>query len=139
MFNTTWKLIPLLTKVTTLILNTRFNFITDYVDFRDYSTYKIIPPVTTLITLIFTNTWGIHLQDCVVKNDDHWLRWRQWFTQDYIKNNFIIDYADCTDYQDHLENCFIMTIFINCFSLTTLIYWVLWLRWLRWYSTLHKK
>ena len=37
----------------------------------------------------------------MVKNDDHWLRWLQWFTQDYIKNNFIIDYADYIDYQDH--------------------------------------
>ena len=41
--------------LTTLILNTRYNFITDYADFRDYSTQEIISPVTTLITLIFMN------------------------------------------------------------------------------------
>ena len=29
-----------------------------------------------------------------------------WVTQDYIKNNFIIDYAASTDYQDHLEKLF---------------------------------
>ena len=28
--------------------------------------------------------------------------------QDYIKNNIIIDYSDCNDYQDHLRNCIIM-------------------------------
>ena len=26
--------------------------------------------------------------------------------QGYIIDNFIIDYADCNDYQDNLKNCF---------------------------------
>ena len=54
-------------------------------------------------------------------------------SQDYIKNNFIIDYADCTDYQDYLKNCFIKN------TVTTLIHCLLWLCRLRWYSTLCEK
>ena len=53
-------------------------------------------------------------------------------TQDYIKNNFIIDYAASTDYQDHLKNCFTMT------TLTTLIYCLLWLHRLRWFQLYEK-
>ena len=107
-------------------MNTRYNFITDYADytdFRDYSTQKIISPVITLITLIFMNTWGTNFQYCVIKNDDRWLRWLHWFTQDYIKNNFIIDYADCTDALITLTK--LTTLILNCMwkiisSLTTL-------------------
>ena len=107
-------------------MNTRYNFITDYADytdFRDYSTQKIISPVITLITLIFMNTWGTNFQYCVIKNDDRWLRWLQWFTQDYIKNNFIIDYADCTDALITLTK--LATLIFSCIwkiisSLTTL-------------------
>ena len=52
--------------------------------------------------------------------------------QGYIKNDFIIDYADYTDYQDHLKICFIIDSadYADILTpLTTLIYWLRWLRW----------
>ena len=39
-FNTTWKIISLLTTLTTLILNTKYNFIPDYADYADFRDYN---------------------------------------------------------------------------------------------------
>ena len=57
-----------LTTLTTLIWNTRYNFITDYADFRDYTQY-----IKNNFTSDYTNYADFQYQ---------------------IRNNFITDYAD---------------------------------------------
>ena len=63
-----------LTTLTTLILNTRYTFITDYADFRDD-----IQRIKNNFTSDYTNFADFQYQ---------------------IKNNFITDYADYADFRD---------------------------------------
>ena len=73
-FSTT-KIISSLTRLTTLILNTRYNFITDYADFRDYTRY-----IKNNFISDYTNYADFQYQ---------------------IRNNFITDYTDYADFRDY--------------------------------------
>ena len=64
-----------LTTLTMLILNTRYTFITDYADFRDY-----IQHIKNNFTSDYANYADFQYQ---------------------IRNNFITDYADYADFRDY--------------------------------------
>ena len=96
--------------LTTLILNTRNDFIIDYPDYancRDYSTWKIISQVTTLIGLIFNRTWKILpslttittlILECVeISFITNYADYAD--IQYCMKNNPITDYANYTDFE----------------------------------------
>ena len=65
-----------LTTMSSLILNTRFNLITNYADFRDYIQY-----ISNNFTSLYTNYADFQYQ---------------------IRNNFISDYSDYDKFRDYL-------------------------------------